>query len=62
MHALQDKMLIYRNALRLILRRRAPSQEDNAIAPHLDDGVDDLLCEHFPALAGVGICLAAPDS
>lgn len=35
MHALQDKMLIHRNALRPVLRRRAPSQKHNAMRSHL---------------------------
>jgi len=62
MHALQHKMLIHRDALHPVLRRRPPSQEHYTIRPDLRHGVDNLLRQQLPALAGVRVCLVLADS
>lgn len=55
-------MLVDGNTLGPVLSRRAPSQKDNTIRPHLDNSVNYLLHERLPALARMGIGLAPTDS
>jgi len=62
MHTLQDEMLVHRDALGPVLRRRAPSQEHDAIRPDLGHSVDDLLRQQLPALARMRVCFTPADS
>ena len=52
-------MLVYWNAHRPLLSRRAPRHEDDTIAAHLHDCVDDLLRQQLPTLALVRIGLSS---
>ena len=57
MRRLQNMMLLRVHARDPLRGGRAPGQEDNAARPALRDGVDDLLREALPAVAGVAVGL-----
>ena len=61
MHTLQNQMLVHRDALGPILRRRAPRQKHNPVRPHLGHGVNHFLRKQLPPFARVRICLAPAD-
>lgn len=58
MYALQNQMLIHRNAHRALLRWRPPRHEHHAITAHLDYCINHLLRQQLPPLALVRVRLA----
>lgn len=62
MHTPQNEVLLLIYILDALRRGAAPSQEHYACCAHLRDGVDHLLSQELPALAGVRVSFAGPDS
>lgn len=61
MHTLQHQMLAPINLRATLLRRRAPSQEHDAVRALSGDGVDDFLREALPPLFAVAVGLVCAD-
>lgn len=61
MRTLQNQVLAPIHTFYPLLRRLAPSQEDNALGAFGGHGIDDFLRELFPTLAGVRISVVGAD-